>query len=204
MTSHIISDLAAGKAGEYLVCADLILNGYVAFPSEQGLPYDVVADIGGKLYRVQVKTTRAVMPVPQRTSQIAAYIFHVGRCGKNGIKVYQETDVDIFALVALDTRCIAYMKASNVKRTMIFRSPALRGKYKDEIDRTRAELVRIDLANGLRNFQVAHKYGMDKSVVGRLAKRTEPCKGRASPYLDELTLDAALCGALVGHDRNLL
>ncbi len=37
-----LSELAVGKAGEYLVCADLILRGHVAFPSEQGLPYDIV------------------------------------------------------------------------------------------------------------------------------------------------------------------
>ena len=30
-----ISDLQIGKAGEYIVCADLILKGFVAFPSEQ-------------------------------------------------------------------------------------------------------------------------------------------------------------------------
>ena len=32
--------LQIGKAGEYLVCADLIMKGFIAFPSEQGLPYD--------------------------------------------------------------------------------------------------------------------------------------------------------------------
>ena len=30
--------LQIGKAGEYLVCADLIMKGFIAFPSEQGLP----------------------------------------------------------------------------------------------------------------------------------------------------------------------
>jgi len=37
-----IDDMQVGKAGEYLVCADLISKGYVAYLSEQGLPYDVV------------------------------------------------------------------------------------------------------------------------------------------------------------------
>jgi len=57
-----INDLQAGKAGEYLVCADLIVKGYVAFPSEQGLPFDVVLDVQGRLLRVQVKTTRRLRP----------------------------------------------------------------------------------------------------------------------------------------------
>ena len=49
--------LQIGKAGEYLVCADLIMKGFIAFPSEQGLPYDVLLDNGKKLLKVQVKTT---------------------------------------------------------------------------------------------------------------------------------------------------
>ena len=32
--------LQIGKAGEYLVCADLIMKGFIAFPSEQGLSFD--------------------------------------------------------------------------------------------------------------------------------------------------------------------
>ena len=47
----VITDLQIGKAGEYLVCADLILNGYVAFLSEQGLPFDIVLDYNNKLYK---------------------------------------------------------------------------------------------------------------------------------------------------------
>jgi hypothetical protein len=187
-----LSDLAAGKAGEYLVCADLILRGHVAFPSEQGLPYDVVADIGGGLLKIQVKTTRTTRPVPQRASQIAAYLFHIKRCGKGGKKTYLDSDADIFALVALDTRCVAYLRASDAKRTMIFRSPALRGKYKDEIDRKRADLVRAEYSNGLRGFEISAKHGIDRSVVTRLGKRLVPSAGISSPYLDTLTLEVAL------------
>ena len=43
---RVSSELQTGKEGEYLVCADLILKGLIAFPSEQGLPYDVVVDAG--------------------------------------------------------------------------------------------------------------------------------------------------------------
>ena len=65
-----ISDLQIGKAGEYLVCADLILQGHIAFPSEQGLPYDVVFEYKDRLYKVQVKTTRAPRNIPQRKNQL--------------------------------------------------------------------------------------------------------------------------------------
>ena len=77
-----IDDLQAGKVGEYLVCADLILKGYVAFPSEQGLPFDVVLSANNRLYKIQVKTTRQPMPVPQRKNRTEKYLFHIRRCQK--------------------------------------------------------------------------------------------------------------------------
>lgn len=44
----VITDLAAGAAGEHLVCADLLLQGYRAFLSDQNCPYDVAVDVGGQ------------------------------------------------------------------------------------------------------------------------------------------------------------
>lgn len=115
-----LDDLAAGKAGEYLVCADLILRGYIAFPTEQGLPYDVVLADERNLYRVQVKTTRQPLKVPQRKNRSDKYIFHVRRCGKGGRKFYADNEVDIFALVALDSKTIGYIHPSEAKQTMFF------------------------------------------------------------------------------------
>ena len=60
------NELQIGKAGEYIVCADLIMKGLIAFPSEQGLPYDVVIDTGKKILRCQVKTTERARVIPQR------------------------------------------------------------------------------------------------------------------------------------------
>lgn len=189
-----ITDLAAGKAGEYLVCADLILKGHVAFPSEQGLPYDVVADICGRLYRVQVKTTRGLRAVPQRRDYMTGYLFHVGKCGKGGFKSYGESDADLFALVALDTKTISYLPAAEIKRTMIFRAPQNEGKYHDEIMEKRRQAVHADKAAGMRNCDIARKHEIDPSVVGRLLKKTRNTFP-ASPYLHHLTLDRALGAA---------
>lgn len=186
-----ISDLAAGKVGEYLVCADLILRGYTAFPSEQGLPYDVVADIGGRLFKVQVKTTRTLRPVPQRKEHTSAYIFHVGKCGKGGVKSYSQSDVDLFALVALDDRTIGYMKPSEIRRTMIFRAPRNRGKHLDEIMEVRRVEIHDDRERGMKNSEIARKHGIDPSLVGRiLSKTTNTFPG--SPYLDSFTLASAI------------
>jgi hypothetical protein len=118
-----MNDLQAGKAGEYLVCADLIMKGFVAFPSEQGLSFDVILSTPKRIYKIQVKTTRQPMPTPQRKIRTMKYIFHVRRCGKNGRRSYIKGEVDIFALVALDTKTIAYIKYDKVKQTMFFLTP---------------------------------------------------------------------------------
>ena len=127
-----LNDLACGKAGEYLVCADLIMRGHVAFPSEQGLPFDVICEVAGRLLKVQVKTTRKPIPVPQRANRTEKYCFHVRRCGKGGRCSYQDGDVDLFALVALDSKSIGYLPSSDVVQTMFFLpegSEPVKGKY---------------------------------------------------------------------------
>jgi BioD-like phosphotransacetylase family protein len=48
--------LQIGKAGEHFVCYDLIINGVNAFLADQGLPYDVLADFGNNIKKIQVKT----------------------------------------------------------------------------------------------------------------------------------------------------
>ncbi len=117
-----INELQLGKAGEYLVCADLILQGYVAYLSEQGLHYDVVVDLGGKLIRIQVKTTKTFRAVPQRKNYTPGYLFHIRRCGKGGRNRYKDGDVDIFALVAIEENAIGYLTMKKTKTSMCFRT----------------------------------------------------------------------------------
>jgi hypothetical protein len=132
-----INDLQIGKAGEYLVCADLILKGFIAFPSEQGLPYDLVFERNNKLYKVQVKTTRKSKNIPQRKTPIPAYIFNIKRRGKHNKPRTSMNTCDIFALVALDSKVIGYLPNKKVKETMNFRCKEFFGKYKDENINTR-------------------------------------------------------------------
>jgi hypothetical protein len=114
----VVTDLALGVAGEHLVCADLLLKGYNAFLTDQNCPYDVAVEVNGSLIRVQVKTTRTVRPIPQRKAHTPAYLFHIRRCGKGGRRSYDESDLDVMALVALDVREIAYLKLSEAKQTV--------------------------------------------------------------------------------------
>jgi hypothetical protein len=125
-------DMQVGKAGEYLVCADLIIRGFVAYPSEQGLPYDVVLDDGIRLIKVQVKTTRTHKQTPHRVNNINTYAFNIKRRGKGNKARHSAASCDIFALVALDEKQIAYMKNEDIKQTMFFRVESMRGTYRDE------------------------------------------------------------------------
>ena len=150
------NEMQIGKAGEYLVCADLILKGFIAFPSEQGLPYDVVLDIEGKLYKVQVKTTITYRIVERTNAKDTnAYVFSIKRKGKNGKKRYTNDEIDIFALVCLDTMQIGYIKNADMPTTINLRVDSLRGTYHDEKGKQDEKQKR-----NIRNIRVEFKYGL--------------------------------------------
>jgi hypothetical protein len=115
-----------GKAAEHLVCADLLMKGYNAFLSDQGLPYDVVIDLGWRLFRVQVKgTAKPKNPMPRlRISD--GYFFHVRRAGRGSRRVYGEDEFDLYALVALDIHAVAYFARDELdSQTICVRVPGI-------------------------------------------------------------------------------
>jgi len=119
------NELQIGKAGEHLVCCDLILQGYNAFLADQGLPYDVLVDINGEIKKIQVKTTTKLVS-NKKTKDIYRFGLRRGKGGKGRLK---EVDCDYYAFVALDIKSIAYipmkeMYARNkkLKQTMDFKS----------------------------------------------------------------------------------
>lgn len=102
-----------GTAGEHLVCADLLLAGHRAFLVAAGLPYDVIADVDGRLYRVAVKSTELAVPRPGRPLSKRRYGFRVLRSkrlasGKCQTSPYSAAECDLVALVGLDIRRVAY------------------------------------------------------------------------------------------------
>ena len=118
----VITDLAAGAAGEHLVCADLLMLGYRAFLADQNCPYDVAVDVGGRLIRIQVKSTRKAKAIPQRQAVLPAYMWNVRRAGKGGARVYADGEFDLLACVALDARKVAYLPPSKHCQTIHIRS----------------------------------------------------------------------------------
>src|SRR5271170_3031504 len=102
--------LTFGRAVEHLVVADLLLAGYQAFLTEQGMPYDVVIDHAGKIVRVQVKATCAPVDVNWgRHAERIAYTWNVRQRGRHGKQKLGNQDCDLVALVALDIKAIAYI-----------------------------------------------------------------------------------------------
>lgn len=99
-----------GKAAEYLVAADLILQGIPATIIHGAWPYDVLAEIDGKTIRVQVKST-----VKLKSWAKAKNVYRFGlRNGKHGTRRICPDSVDVVAFVALDIRRVAYFHISEL------------------------------------------------------------------------------------------
>ena len=117
------SALEIGKAAEHLVCADLLMQGVPAFLSDQGMPFDVIAPVGDRLIRIQVKATlqpKSIVPKNGgKTHRSHGYQFHVRRRGRDG-KGSRLSDMhcDIVALVALDVRAVAYLPVNLCSQTV--------------------------------------------------------------------------------------
>ena len=190
---RLSNELQIGKAGEYLVCADLIMKGLVAFPSEQGLPYDVLADTGKRLLRIQVKTTTAPRVVPQRAKDSHAYIwqllyyFSIKRHGKNNTAIYGNSEVDVFALVCLDTRLVGYLRNEDMPTTVNFRVDSLKGTYRDEKGIQSHEKV-IELSKSISSqSEIARKLNLHVSEVNKMLKPDySPFKTNARYFSDIL------------------
>jgi len=182
---RLSKELQVGKAGEYLVCADLIIKGFVAFPSEQGLPYDVLLDTGKKLLKVQVKTCIKPRVLPQREKDTYVYQYNIKTHGKHRDVRYAEDEVDLFALVALDTRSVGYILGKDIKTTINFRADSLRGSYYDEKGIQDYEKV-MELHKTIKSqTEIAKILGLNITVVNRMLKNGyEPYKTNARYFSD--------------------
>lgn len=114
----------AGKAAEHFVCYDLLMSGFQAYLSDQGLSYDVIIDTGISLIRVQVKGCLKPknMNSQGRVERIG-YSYSARRRGKYGAKRLDTLECDIIAFVALDIGHVAYLPVSKCGTTMQFSPP---------------------------------------------------------------------------------
>jgi hypothetical protein len=111
-------DRYVGQAGEHIVAADLLLRGVPTHLAAAGSPFDVLAEVGTRIIRLQVKTTRCIRSIhTQRSNPI--YFFKINRCGKAGVRRYEESAFDAYAFVALDRREVAYLPHQQARKTTI-------------------------------------------------------------------------------------
>lgn len=162
------NELQIGKAGEYIVCADLIIKGLIAYPSEQGLPYDVVIDNGTKLIKCQVKTTERPRVIPQRKKETFAYIFNIKRHGKGNTKRYTNEEIDIFALVELENKTVIYLKNEDTPDTINIRVDSLRGSYYDEKGMADYKDVMRLKDQGITQTEASKECGLAVATINRM------------------------------------
>lgn len=189
-----LTDIQAGVAGEYLVCADLILSGFSAFHANQGLHFDCVVEIGSRLIKIQVKTTRTVRK-GIGGSAVGGYKFNLSRRGFKGSQKYHPGMVDIFALVALDSRDIGYIASKDINQKLfIFRSPLLKGKYQDEILAPRTKNIEDLRSQGFSFGKIADMTGLDKAFIHRVVNGKSG-QMRNPNYLSDFTFKNAAVSA---------
>jgi hypothetical protein len=177
--------LQIGKAGEYLVCADLIIKGFIAFPSEQGLPYDVLLDTGSRLLKIQVKTTEKPRKIPQRNINSFAYMFNIKRAGSNGKTRYDANEIDLFALVCLDTMKVGYLKNDEMPTTINIRVDSMRGEYYDEKGIRDYQNIKELYKNNKTKTEISKITGIHISAVSRyLKKNWKPFETKARYFND--------------------
>ena len=117
-----------GIAGEHLTMFDIALQGYKCFKIEENLPFDLVMlDDDNKIYRIQVKST-IQRKRNYHTKNKISYCFAVTRQrrvmkkqidSKSTVEhkenLYDKTDFDILALVAIKLKKVFYMKHEDLK-----------------------------------------------------------------------------------------
>ena len=107
---NLSKEFQLGKAGEHLVCFDLICQGISAFLSDQGLPYDVLLDLDGVVRRVQVKTCS--QPGDYGKSK-NVYRFSL-RSAKGANRVIKAVNLDYVAFVFLDIKTVQYIPVETI------------------------------------------------------------------------------------------
>lgn len=104
-----------GQAAEHYVMFDLMTSGIFASKSPDGCPYDIAADIGSKIIKVQVKSA---LKASDRDGAYRFKTYHREMKGKIRTDIpYTDDQVDLFAFVAIDQRVVAYVPFDRIFST---------------------------------------------------------------------------------------
>lgn len=178
-----------GKAGEFLTGANLILKGFDVSQAGETLPYDLLLDTGEKILKVQVKTTETYRTTNQWRGKSGAYVFGIKRKGYNSKKRYGEDEVDVFALVALDTMQVGYLTNGEMPTTINVRVDELKGQYHDEKGVVNQKNARKLHSKGLTVREIKEELGLgDTSIRNYLKDDFRPHQTKAK-YMSDLDRD---------------
>lgn len=174
--------LSIGKAGEYLVCFDLITKGFTCFPSEQGLQFDlVVVDEEKKMHKIQVKTTLK--------SKNNKYVYHI-RHGKGGQRgMYKSDDVDIIAFVSIEEKKVAYLHLSECKSILTLYKESNRGNNPSEILEINMNKAISEVKNGAKDLEfLCEKYDLSIHTLRRYQHKDRFFNKYNMVYFEDLSI----------------
>lgn len=100
-----------GAAGQAFTIFKLRMCGITATEAPEGVPFDVVAFVGGRPVRIQVKTTTDALSKNTIRWRISRGCFGASKdTGKvKDLRPYKATDADIMALVCLKKSIIHFL-----------------------------------------------------------------------------------------------
>lgn len=104
------NNLELGKAGEHFALYELIKQGYVAFLSDQGLPYDILVDINGSILRGQVKSTHGHSNYGKSTNCLRFGT----RSGKGATRAARSDACDFYAFVSIHDKTASFFCVSEL------------------------------------------------------------------------------------------
>jgi hypothetical protein len=108
---------ATGSSSEFFAAADISSHGaFVSFPTTSAPRYDIVADLDGRLFRVQVKTlTRSKNDVKIPTGSYRSY-----SSGRPKLtRQYKRNDFDLLAGVDRGTGMVYYVHEYEVDYSVV-------------------------------------------------------------------------------------
>lgn len=194
--SRMYAAIKNGKAGEHLVCYDLLIKGYEAFiVSDSASPFDIILQYNNKLLKLQTKSTsirrynstNKRQPVKQ---DIPCYYFNVGICGYECKARYRDTDVDIYCFVSLETKDVAYIKNIGQNGSVCFRIPELKGQYKDEKRLTLQPKIESLINSGRTNIEVAETLGISIDDVSKF--KSKKAIKKTVRYINDFPIEKCL------------
>jgi hypothetical protein len=185
--------LNVGRAGEFLVAADLILKGFRAFPTSEGLSYDIILETKNHIFlKIQVKSTIGKRKRSKQNGQKGEspfrYIFHGKRSGKHGKNCYTDKEVDIFAFIALDSKEIGYIPIDFIQDQMPFLPEG--SKVSRSVDDIKIKIFELK-SKGLTLTEISKRLGKHISWVCRVSqgKENNSIKER---HLSDFPIDKAV------------